>query len=287
MGSSSTTFGTNYVSPNLLPIFIDVAGVDANLTVAQSATLYYVCSGTLTRNYTISFPPRLQGVWQLDSSQVIYDGYTISIVSGAGSQSLLVPSISTISIPNTDLVELTAASAINVVPLNLSVSGGNITLSPTQSLVLYIVLSGTLSADFSLTFPLFGVWQVDTKSVTFASHKINIKTGSGVSSITTNSITAVSIPKVNTVVIAPTVIVQSISFSVPGLSDGEIHFVSATVPGATIGDCVIVTLPPANYGDYIQGMPQVVATNTVGFGLLATDDIDPFTANLNVTLIRA
>jgi hypothetical protein len=89
----------------------------------------------------------------------------------------------------------------NAVTLSLSVAGGNISLTNTQALRLFIVLSGTVPAGgFNLTFPIVGVYQLDTSQCTFASGGIiNIIFGTVSAPISTPSVFTISLPVANTV----------------------------------------------------------------------------------------
>ena len=83
-----------------------------------------------------------------------------------------------------------------------------------------------------------------------------------------------------------TVIATSAVFVVSAVPAGAIMFFRATVGQARLTDTVVIAIPPAQFGSYVISSAQVVDVGVVGFGLLATDDIDPFTATLPVVLIR-
>jgi hypothetical protein len=95
----------------------------------------------------------------------------------------------------------TTYGVTNVVPLDLPVDGGDIALTPDQAAILYIVLSGTLAADFNLTFPVLGVWQIDTSQVVFAGFHIIFRNGIGSAVADGNLIFTLSIPAVDHVVL--------------------------------------------------------------------------------------
>jgi hypothetical protein len=91
---------------------------------------------------------------------------------------------------------------VNLLALSLSFPPSKATtLTLVQSLLLYIVCSGTLTDSWTITFVTFGVWQVDTTGVTFGGHSIFIASGSATGTITTQSIFTVSLPVANKVTV--------------------------------------------------------------------------------------
>jgi len=89
---------------------------------------------------------------------------------------------------------------INVFPLFLDFSLGDITLTLPQSLLLYFVYTGTLTTNWRTTFPVTGVWTIDASQVVFDGYHLNMRMGSSSpAQITSPGVYIVSIPNSNLV----------------------------------------------------------------------------------------
>ena len=87
-------------------------------------------------------------------------------------------------------------------PLSIPISGASYTLSNPQALLLpYHVVSGTLSANFTINYPLPGHYQVDASQVTFNRHAILINNGVATAAITAPAIYSVSLPTTGVVAV--------------------------------------------------------------------------------------
>jgi hypothetical protein len=182
---------------NVVPLYKSVSGGPVVLTFVEAASLYIVLQGALAADFDLTFPTL--GIWQIDTSQVTFNGHVIRVHNGTGNAKISTASVITCSIPFVNVV--TILQPPNLAPLDLSVAGGDIALTLLEAASLYIVLAGTLPADFTLTFPATGVWQVDTTQVVFNGHRIHIHEGTGTADITVPGALTVSIPATNLVTI--------------------------------------------------------------------------------------
>jgi hypothetical protein len=207
--TASSIFTVSLPAANLITLIAPVSatfndqtvsgGSAHTLTTPETLIGYIVCAGTLSANASLTFP--IVGVWQVDTSAVTFNGHAIDLLtSGTGMAALNAPSIFTVSIPNENTV--TVLAPVGVFPLALSVAGGNVTLTPSQSAQLYLVLSGTLTANFSVTFPLMGVWQVDTSQVTFDGFSIDVVSGTASAALNVPAVYTVSVPASNSILAA-------------------------------------------------------------------------------------
>ena len=104
--------GTNWwilrAAQVIAPYYIAV-GSSSGLTVnlSNSLILYYALSGTLTQNFTLNFNNYL-GVWQIDTSQVVFGSYVVIVQNGTATTTLTIPSIFTLSLPVVNIVSVLA-----------------------------------------------------------------------------------------------------------------------------------------------------------------------------------
>jgi hypothetical protein len=141
--------------------------------------LYITCTGTLTGNIQIIFPTNLVGVFQLDTSQVIFAAHSITLVSGSGTATLLAQSIATCSIPALNNIILGYALATNVSNITVAATGNTNITSPS---LLINVNAVSLTGAITITFPgVVGTYYLNIGNITKNAHSITLVNGTGTS----------------------------------------------------------------------------------------------------------
>jgi hypothetical protein len=257
---------TQKLAPTGVPLVIPFSGGNftlgaptANSIDTNAVNLFYVVEGNFTSDLTIDFNGNI-GVWQIDTGGATLNGFGVVIQNGTATARLTASSIFTVSLPAANLITLIAP--VPAAFLDLAISGGYAhTLTGPESLIGYLVCSGNLTSNAALTFPIVGVYLVDTSQVVFNGFAFNLESGAATAPITVPSIFVVSIPASGEITLqapfnAPATRVALVSTSfVPGV-DETICIVNQNHVGAPT-----ITLPLAT--SLASGQKFTVAINSL------------------------
>jgi len=252
--------------PVRAPLVIPFAGGNLTLTPPTPASidvnavnLFYVVEGNFTSDLTIDFNGNI-GVWQIDTGGATLNGFGVVIQNGTATARLTASSIFTVSLPAANLITLIAP--VPAAFLDLAISGGYAhTLTGPESLIGYLVCSGNLTANAALTFPIVGVYLVDTSQVAFNGFAFILESGAAVAPLTVPSIFTVSIPTAGAIVVqapfnAPTTRVALVNTAFVPNVDETIVIVNQNHVGAPT-----ITLPLAT--SLTHGQKFTVAVNSL------------------------